>query len=61
MGYQQSELWKLFETRTKSDTQFKDAVKKLCDTGEALSATISRFFRLLHGMTISILRVYASG
>ncbi len=44
MGYQQSELWKLFETRTKSDTQFKDAVKKLCDTGETLSATISRFF-----------------
>ena len=46
MGYADSELWRLFNKRAKKEdkTGLVEAVKQVCDEGEALAGTINQFF-----------------
>ena len=46
MGYADSELWKLFEKCAikEKKTSLVEAVKQVCDEGEALAGTINQFF-----------------
>ena len=46
MGYADSDLWRLFNKRAKKEnkTGLVEAVKQVCDEGEALAGTINQFF-----------------